>query len=358
MKPLGVQLIAEFINCSQKNLNNEKELETILKQGLKECNIGFKTLNSHKFDPVGVTLMTIVSESHIAIHTYPEARHISIDIFTCSNDFTKPLKLLKFLKTKFLPKQQRLLKVLRGNPIELDQQEWISSASHYGFEIKYHIKNRLFSKKSKYQQIDIIENDDFGRILFLDKDIQVSEYDFNIYSEALVKPIFKARRKLKKVAILGGGDGGVLNEILKYKNVEKVVLIDIDEEVILVSKKYFKKLCGNAFNDKRSEIVIDDANKYLDENNNFDAIIYDLTMHPEALTRDKRMDFLKGIFYRISKSLNKKGVATFQCCSEFDIETKKILDKMLPKYFKEISFQKIFIPPFCEKWLFATVKSK
>jgi len=339
-------------------LNDKKSLERILKQGMDECGIGLEGMNSHKFNPVGVTVMAIVSESHVAFHTYPEARHVSIDIFTCSESFEKPVKLLAFLKDRFKPKQQRVLKVLRGNPgAQLEQKEWITSASHYGFEIKYHIKKKILSKKSKYQQIDIIENDDFGRILFLDKDVQIAEYDSHIYDNSMVSPIIRSRKRLDRIAILGGGDGGVLHEVLKHKP-GKVVLVDIDGEVVKVAKKYLKKVCKSAFDDPRAEIVIDDANKFLEEGHKFDAIIYDLTMHPEALTKDERTIFLNGIFSKIRKNLDKNGIVTMQCCSEFDDETKKLLNRILSKYFKNIVFKKTFIPTFCENWLFASAKMK
>jgi len=79
-------------------LNNKKKLRQILKTGIHKCGLTLKRLSSHQFNPVGVTVTAIISESHIAIHTYPEARHVSIDIFTCSADSQTPLKLLNFLK--------------------------------------------------------------------------------------------------------------------------------------------------------------------------------------------------------------------------------------------------------------------
>ncbi|MCK4851621.1 MAG: adenosylmethionine decarboxylase [Candidatus Omnitrophica bacterium] len=353
MKPLGTQVIAELINCSRKLLNDRKAVEKAVKDGVTECGISVESISSHKFDPVGVTVTAIVSESHIAVHTYPEARHVSIDIFTCSADFEKSVKLLALLKRRFQPKVTRALKVLRGNPVEVVEKEWIASASHYGFEIKYHIKKRLLSKKSKYQQIDVIENDDFGRILFLDKDVQVAEFDAPLYGESMVLPAVCGRKRLNNVAILGGGDGGVLWEVLKH-GVKKVYLVDIDEEVVKTAKKYLSKICRDAFDDPRAEIVIDDANKFLEQGHRFDAVIYDLTMHPEALTKEERTAFLNSIFRKISACLVTGGIVTMQCCSKFDTETMKLLRRILPKYFKDIVFRKIFMPSFCETWVFAS----
>lgn len=359
MKPVGTQLIAEFIHCGKKFLNSKDALQKILRQGIEDCGMNLVSMDGKQFNPVGATVIAIISESHIAIHTYPEARHASIDIFTCASASRSVNRLLQFLKKKLRPKTIRVIELLRGNPIEITDKNWMTSfsGSGCGFEIRYHAVKKLFSKRSKYQQIDIIDNETFGRMLFLDKDIQIAEVDSHIYSWNLISPILEAGKELNKVAILGGGDGGILNELLKY-NPKKVVLIDIDEEVIKAAKKYLKRICNNAFNDPRVKVVIADVNKYLEKRHGFDAIIYDLTMHPEALTSMGRAEFLSGVFSRIRRNLNDDGMATFQCGSETDVATQKLLNRLLPRYFKNISFRKAFITSFCENWIFASAEPK
>lgn len=357
MKPIGTHIIAEFIYCSKKILNNKHILSRILKQGLRKLDIDLLSIRAHQFNPLGVTVIAVVGESHVAIHTYPEARHASVDIFTCSHDRQKPVNLLNFLKKRIKPKTVRVVELQRGNPIEITEKDWIRSFTASGFEIMYHINKRLFNKRSKYQQIDIIDNDNFGRIMFLDKDIQISEYDADIYNRCLVEPVIRKKKKLKKIAILGGGDGGVLNRILKYKP-KKVYLVDIDREVVRASQKYLPKICGNSFIRKNVEIVIDDANNFLEKNFGFDAVLYDLTMHPEAITKMDRAVFLDRTFARISDSLNKNGLVSLQCCSSFDKATLGLLKSTLKKYFVNVKFNKEFIPSFCEYWLFAIAKVK
>lgn len=359
MKALGTQIIAEFIYCSKNILDDKEKLEHVMKAGIEKCGLGLKTINGYKFNPVGVTIIAIISQSHIAIHTYPEARHASIDIFTCSTDNYQTQKLLRFLKSKLRPKTVRVIELLRGNPIEIKDKDWITSfsGSRHGFEIRYHVRKKLLDKKTKYQQMDIIENEDFGRMLFLDKEIQISERGANIYNSSLVLPLVEAKNSLEKVAILGGGDGGVLHELLKH-NPENIFLVDIDDEVIKASKRHLGGICKDAFSDPRVRIVIDNANKFLEKNHGFDAIIYDLTMHPEAITHMDRMEFFNGIFSKIKNSLKEKGMITLQCCSEFDTETLRLLKRLLPRYFKNINFKTTFVPPYCENWVFASSEVK
>ncbi len=357
MKPLGRQLIAEFIYCSKDLLNNREGLEGVLKECIQESGLTLVSLTSKQFHPVGVTSIALISESHVAIHTYPEAGHASIDIFTCAGGSKNVNKLLRSLKERLKPKTVRVMEVNRGNPLSLMRKDWITSFSGTGFEVKYHIDKGLLSKTTKYQQIDIIENESFGRIMFLDKDLQIAERDAGIYDAAMVLPIIERENRFKDVAILGGGDGGVLREVLK-QNPDNAWLIEIDEEVIEAARKYMPSVSENAFDDKRSNIVIDDVNNFLDSAHRFDAIIYDLTMHPESITRMDRSDFLSRIFSKVKNNLNKKGVVSMQCCSEFDTETINLLDNILPEHFKDITYKATFIPSFCENWVFASAEVK
>jgi len=357
MKPLGTQLVAEFIYCAGKILNDREALERMLKRAIQKSGLTLKSITGHQFHPVGVTVIAVISESHIGIHTYPEARHASVDIFTCAAGSRAIGKLLDFLKKQMQPKTVRVVELSRGNPLEIKKKEWITCFSGSGFETKYHIKKKLLSKRTKYQMMDIIENDSFGRMLFLDKDLQIAESDAHVYNENMVRPVIRKGNSLRKVAILGGGDGGVLNEILKYRPRE-VFLVEIDKEVIRASKKLLKSICGTAFQDKRVNLVIDDANNFLAMPHGFDAVVYDLTMHPESITKTERTGFLEELLSKLKGSLNSGGVVSLQCGSEFDVETQRLLQKILPRHFRNVVYRKSYIPSFCENWVFAAARVK
>lgn len=357
MKPSGRHIVAEFIHCSRGILNNRDALEEALKDGLKQCHLDLININSYQFDPVGVTAVAIIGESHVAIHTYPEAGHISLDIFTCSANHDAETRLLRFFKRKFRPKTFRVIELRRGNPLEVQRADWMTSFSGKGFEVQYHIKNHLFSKRSKYQQIDIIENETFGRMLFLDRDLQIAEADSDTYNTHMILPVVEAGNGLRKIAILGGGDGGVLSELLKYKP-DKAVLVEIDEDVISASKRYLTSICRNSFSKPNVEVVIQDARKYLKPERRFDGIVYDLTMYPEALTRMERREFLDGLFSGIRRNMTKKGVVSIQCGSAADMETLKLLSRILKRHFADITYREVFIPSFCENWVFASARAK
>ncbi|MCR4417414.1 MAG: adenosylmethionine decarboxylase [Ignavibacteria bacterium] len=354
MNPLGTQHIAEFIECNKTFLNDPQKLEQIIRNAIEYSGLHFEKIITHKFNPVGVTLLAIISESHIGLHTYPEAGHLSLDVFTCSHP-SKQIKLIEYLQKVLKPTSVKIAEITRGNPIEFKQDDWLTSRSEYGFEVKYHIQKILYSNKSSYQFIDVIENEHFGRMLFLDKDLQISEMDAEHYSHAMIDPVLQKKKKLKNVLILGGGDGGLLNFLLKH-NPEKVTLVEIDEEVIKVSKKYLKKICGNSFNDKRVNLLIQDALQYLQSTRDkYDVLLYDLTMHPESFIKVEREKFLNDVFYHISRILNPKGIATFQVGSEYDKLTLRLVQKLLKKHFKQVNYSLHFLRSYCERWVFADV---
>ncbi len=354
MNPLGIHHIAEFVNCETKYLNIPDKLEDFVLEGIEKSGLKYRKIISHKFDPVGVTLLAIISESHISMHTYPEAASVSVDVFTCSSP-KKQEKFLKFLEKKLKPELVRVVEVQRGNTIDIIDKNWIISEADYDFEIKYHIKKKLYEGKSDYQWIDVVENETFGRMLFLDRDLQITEFDAHIYNDAILEPIKQEPEKFKEVAIFGGGDGGILKEMLKL-NPEKVTLIDIDKDVIEISKKYLKKICGKAFDDPRAEIVNEDVNKYMNRMKAVDAIISDLTMHPETFTHLDRPVYLERLFKKIKRKLRKGGILTMQVCSSFDKDTFALVDSLLKELFTEVSYRKVYIPSFAEEWIFGTAR--
>jgi len=354
MKPQGIQVIAEFFNCSRDILNDRESIEQMLRDGIDRCALGLVSLSSHCYDPIGITAIAVISESHVAIHTYPEARHASLDIFTCSRDSQASLELLDYFKEKLDPGSTRIAEISRGNPLEINSKNWITDDTNLsGFDIRYHIDKDIFNKMSKYQNIRIIDNRDFGRMLFLDNDLQIAEKDACLYNESMVSPLVKAGIPLYNVAILGGGDGGVLYELLKH-NPRKVTLIDIDEEVTTACGRYLRGVCHDAFDDERVEIINNDVFSFLGNNCRFDAIIYDLTMHPEAFIDMDREIFLDDLFTKISASLKPSGMITAQCCSDYDEETLKVAEGILTKFFSDVRFTKTYIPSYCTPWIFAS----
>jgi spermidine synthase len=135
----------------------------------------------------------------------------------------------------------------------------------------------LYRGQTKFQEALIFENRLFGRVLVLDGIVQLTERDNHIYHEMIAHVPLMAHGTAKRVLIIGGGDGGTLKEVLKHP-VENVVMVELDEEVIEFSKRYFPQVSGGAFDDRRVNLVIGDGVEYVTQvEAQFDVVIIDST---------------------------------------------------------------------------------
>jgi spermidine synthase len=135
----------------------------------------------------------------------------------------------------------------------------------------------LFERKTEFFELVIFETPGFGRVLALDGIIQVTEGDEFVYHEMLAHVPILSHGNVKDVLIVGGGDGGMLREVLKHP-VERAVMVEIDQGVIDMCREYMPKISDGAFDDPRAEIVIADGVVYMAETDRrFDVIIVDST---------------------------------------------------------------------------------
>lgn len=136
---------------------------------------------------------------------------------------------------------------------------WLEETLHSDFRLGLKADKILFDSETDHQRLVVFENASFGRVLTLDGVVQTTEGDEFIYHEMLAHlPLF-AHGAARKVLIVGGGDGGMLEEVLKHRNVEKVTQVEIDAGVIDFSKRYLPSICRNAYDDPRLDLVIADG---------------------------------------------------------------------------------------------------
>lgn len=116
----------------------------------------------------------------------------------------------------------------------------------------------LFKKQSDFQMIEIIESPKFGRVLAIDRIFMTSEFDEFLYHEMIVHPALTTASCIKRVLVIGGGDGGTVREVLTYPEVEKVVMVEIDKMVVEACREYLPTI-GSAWDDPRLEVVFRDG---------------------------------------------------------------------------------------------------
>lgn len=155
---------------------------------------------------------------------------------------------------------------------------WIDETLHEHFRSSYHASRVLHEERGDLQHLVLFENPTFGRMLVLDGAVQTTESDEFIYHEMLAHVPILAHGHARRVLIIGGGDGGMLEEVLKHRAIEHVTMVEIDPAVIAFSKRHLPSICRDAFDDPRGRVVIDDGARYVAETaDRFDVVIVDST---------------------------------------------------------------------------------
>ncbi len=188
---------------------------------------------------------------------------------------------------------------------------WFSEVSNTmwpGQAMNLRVDKILHVEQSKNQDILVFKSTEYGNVLVLDGVIQVTERDEFAYQEMITHLAMNSHLNPKKVLVIGGGDGGVLREILKHETVEEAHLCDIDDSVIKVSKKYLPEL-SKSYDDPKVHVHIGDGFEFLKKyQNTFDVIITD-SSDPEGPAESL---FQERYFKLLSDALTDKGVMTTQ----------------------------------------------
>lgn len=180
------------------------------------------------------------------------------------------------------------------------------------FDKIYKNSKKLFSKKSKYQNVEVYYNDFYGNIMVIDGDLQITEYDEKNYHEMLVHVPLNYNHLSKRVLVIGGGDGGTVREICKHKNVKEVIMVELDKLVVTAARKFFPKV-SNKLDDKRVKLLFTDGNQWVKDNlkkytGYFDQILVDSTDYNTAIEL-----FSDKFYSNLSKMLSKGGIMCFNC---------------------------------------------
>ena len=179
------------------------------------------------------------------------------------------------------------------------------------FSIK--VDRQLYSAQSEFQRIDIFESEEFGRFLTLDGYMMLTEKDEFIYHEMIVHVPMAVHPEIKKVLVIGAGDGGVIRELTRYNTIEHIDMVEIDDMVVEACKVYLPKT-SCALEDERVHIFYQDGLKYVrDKENEYDLIIVDST---DPFGPGEGL-FTKEFYGNCYKALNEDGIIVNQHESPF-----------------------------------------
>lgn len=188
---------------------------------------------------------------------------------------------------------------------------WVNESLYPAWGQRFRVRRELARAQSPFQDIAIFESESHGRVLMLDGVVQITEADEFVYQEMLVHVPLIAHGAAGRVLIIGAGDGGVLRRVLAHGNVRRAVMVEIDAEVIRLSREFLPGIGGAAWDDPRAEVIVGDGIAYVAEAADaaFDVMIVDST-DPIGVGE---VLFTERFYAEAARVLSPRGVIVNQC---------------------------------------------
>jgi spermidine synthase len=243
--------------------------------------------------------------------------------------------------------------------MDIDPDKWLRDKINEDFLQLHRLDEVLYTGRTKYQSAQIVRSRNLGICLVLDNKIQSTERDEFIYHEALVQPAMIAHPSPESVFIAGGGEGATLREALRHKTVKRAVMVEIDDQVTALSKKYLPNHSHGAFEDSRTELHHIDARDYLEKTKDkYDIIIIDL---PDPIEKGPAALLFTQEFYRmVRERLTKDGLMAVQAGSASPTELLNFtaVNNTLKSVFPRVIQYATYVPCFGSPWGFCIASQK
>ncbi len=227
-------------------------------------------------------------------------------------------------------------------------------------EVRFSIKinKQIYSAQSNFQRIDIFDTNEFGRIFTLDGLIMVTEKDEFIYHDMIVHVPMATNPSIKKVLVIGAGDGGTVRELTRYKTIERIDMVEIDKQVVEVCLEHFKQT-SCALSDKRVNLYFEDGIKFMSQKSNeYDLIIVDST---DPIGPGEGL-FTRQFYSDCFTALNENGILVNQHESPYyDMYAKsmKRAHRRIKEIFPICNVYQVHIPTYSSgHWLFGFASKK
>ena len=271
----GLHLIGDLNGCRCAPdilLDGDRFREQCL-QMVRDAGLTIMDSTFRQFEGSGFTGTVVLAESHLAIHTWPERQGLTLDIYVCNysgDNSEKARSLFRALIDHFQPTEVASHEIERGEHLLMEPLN-----ASTGFYIK--ASRQIGQWQTKYQKIAIYDTPHYGKLFRLDGFNMTSEKDEFVYHENLIHPAATAHVGPKKVLIIGGGDGGSSEEVLKHPTVEQVTMVEIDAEVIRVAKEHFGTVHKGVFDNPKLRVLVEDGLQFVRQTSEkFDLVVLDL----------------------------------------------------------------------------------
>jgi spermidine synthase len=271
---VGRHAICELWGAS--HLDSVERAEHALRAGAAAGGVTLIDVFVHQFSPHGVSGIAVIAESHLSLHTWPELGYVAADLFTCGEHVDMEA-IIDVLRESFEAEQVDVRFLERGIPPELTARRFEEyepgSASHASYDMTVVLEQR----RTEFQEVVLFESPRLGRVLALDGIVQMTDLDTYVYHEMLAHPALFSHPNPRDVAVVGGGDVHLIAEVLKHPGIERVYLLELDEEVVHVARKHYE-VARRTLADPRVEVRPRDAFESIAElHGELDVIMVDLT---------------------------------------------------------------------------------
>ena len=235
---------------------------------------------------------------------------------------------------------------------------WFSEFHTGNVKLSVRVNKQLFAGESEYQRIDVFESPEFGKFVALDGEIVFSDADEFVYDEMVTHVPMAVHPHVKNVLIIGGGDGGVAKELIRYPDIETIDVVEVDKMFVDVCREIFPEVAAG-LTDPRVSIHYEDGLRFLrNKRNQYDLIINDSTDpfgHTEGL-------FTKEFYGSCYKALREDGIMVYQHGSPFYDEDEQACRDMHRKVYRSFPISRVYQAhiPTCPSgyWLFGFASKK
>jgi len=366
-EPAGQHLLVDIKGIEADFLDSEQRLAKAMVDTVNHAGLTMLSYHCHKLIPKGVSCVGVLLESHISFHTWPDEGVITLDLFTCGNNPLVPV--VSTIQELFgIPRANDKIEMQWSHELRgFRNKDKVADASNDNYAILDHnsdlsqmvwspidcpVKDQIVSTLTNYQRVDIWDivgleetpsHEDAlkhnlqpgdprwntaeivspHRMLFLDGILQSESSSQKEYHEALVHPGMFSHPDPKRVAIVGGAEGATLREVLKHKTVDSVTMIEIDEQLIDITKKYmsFMSDCSDyvgradsCFDDEILDLTVEDAKGFFMDRKSEDKFDVDIVdaMEPETTSAISKDLYDTAHLEAILNSLDDEGIMVIQ----------------------------------------------
>jgi len=235
---------------------------------------------------------------------------------------------------------------------------WFKENHSPNVQFSMRVTEHLYTGKSEFQKIDILQTAEFGRVLTLDGYVMVTEKDEFIYHDMITHVPMATNPNIKKVLVIGAGDGGTIRELTKYDSIEHIDMVEIDEMVVDVCREYLPQTASK-LDDPRVHLHFEDGLKFVrSRNDEYDLIIVDST---DPFGPGEGL-FTREFYGNCYKALNENGILVNQHESPFyeeDALGMQRAHKRITGFFPVCKVYQLHIPTYPSgHWLFGFASKK